>query len=146
MGVVGDRITSVALPRWSREPRRVGRCWVWTLPPRALPFILPPFRVVVKSLSGPLDPLVRSAVGFSHQVCRGTRLLGRTWLMGPARQASVGTRLWDLDVGPAHQVGYGIHPLDLPWDPPTRSNLADGTRSSGQCWDPPMGPARGTHC
>jgi hypothetical protein len=66
--------------------------------------------------------------------------------MGPTCQASVGTRLWDMAAGPARQVGYGIRPPDLPWDPPTRSDLADGTRSSGQCWDPPMGPTRGTHC
>jgi hypothetical protein len=86
------------------------------------------------------DPPVRSVEGPARQDCHGTRLLGRTWLMGPIRQASVGTRLWDPGVEPARQVGCGICPSDLPWDPPTRSDLADGTRSSGQCWDPPVGP------
>jgi hypothetical protein len=97
----------------------------------------PPVRSVV---SGPLDPPVRSVVGSASQICRGTRLLGRTWLMGPVCQASVGTCLWDPGVRPARQVGCGIRPSDLLWDPPTRSDLADGTRSLGQCWVPPVGP------
>jgi hypothetical protein len=59
--------------------------------------------------------------------------------MGPARQSSVGTHLWDLAIGPARQVGCGIRSSDLPWDPPTWSDLADGTSLSAsgtRPWDP----------
>jgi hypothetical protein len=89
--------------------------------------------MVVRSLSGPLDQPVRLAVGPARQVYCGTRPSGRTWLMGPACQASVGTRLWDLAVGPARQVSCG-------------------TRLPGQIWlmgparQAVLGPARGTHC
>jgi hypothetical protein len=78
---------------------------------------------------GLIPPVGAHDRGFDSQLERsiadyfatGTWLSG--WLLGPARQAGCWTRL-----------------LDLLWDLPTRSDLADGTRSSDQCWDPPMGP------
>jgi hypothetical protein len=53
------------------------------------------------------------------RLATGTRPSG--WLMGPALQASVGTRLWDLAVGLGRQIYRG-------------------TRLPGQTWL--MGPTR----
>jgi hypothetical protein len=103
------------------EPSRCALCHLfchhaaWSAP------LDPPVRSAV-------DPPIRSVVGPTRQVCRGTRLPGQTWLMGLARQASVGTRLWDPGDGPARQVGCGI-----------RHHICRGTRLPGWIWL--MGPA-----
>jgi hypothetical protein len=52
--------------------------------------------------------------------------------MGPARQTSVGTRLWDLVVGPARQICSGTRLPGRTWLMGPARQASVGTRS----WDP----------